>query len=104
MHDLAAAGMVEVRTGRTGGYRLARPAGEIRLLDIIEAVEGDSARTTCVLRGGPCGRDGTCAVHDVFFAAQQAMLGQLAEASLSELAGRLETTSSPVTVPEGSRI
>jgi Rrf2 family protein len=104
MHDLAAAGMVEVRTGRTGGYRLARPAGEIRLLDIIEAVEGDSARTTCVLRGGPCGRDGTCAVHDVFFAAQQAMLGRLAEASLSELAGRLETTSSPVTVPEGSRI
>jgi Rrf2 family protein len=85
MADLARAGLVKSTIGRAGGYALARPAAGISLLEVIEAVEGDSRRTRCVLRGGPCGRDGHCAVHDVFFAAQDAMLDQLARASLDEV-------------------
>ena len=85
MGDLAAAGLVEATTGRAGGYRLVRPATEVSLLAVVEAVEGDSRRQTCVLRGGPCGLDGHCDVHDVFFAAQDAMLQTLAEASLADL-------------------
>ena len=83
MTDLLRAGLVEAVAGRSGGYRLARPAAAISLLAVIEAVEGDSRRRTCVLRGGPCGRDGHCDVHHVFFAAQDAMLATLAEASLA---------------------
>lgn len=85
MSDLAAAGLVEATTGRAGGYRLARAADAVTLLDVVEAVEGDSRRRTCVLRGGPCGLDGHCDVHDVFFAAQDAMLGILDAAHLSDL-------------------
>ena len=85
MGDLVAAGLVEATTGRAGGYRLARPADAITLLDVVEAVEGDSRRRTCVLRGGPCGLDGFCDVHDVFFAAQDAMLNALAAARIAEL-------------------
>ncbi len=83
MGDLGRAGLVESQPGRRGGYRLARPAREISLLAIIEAVEGDSRRRTCVLRGGPCRRDGVCDVHDVFFGAQDALLTRLAAASLA---------------------
>jgi Rrf2 family iron-sulfur cluster assembly transcriptional regulator len=85
MGDLAAAGLVEATTGRAGGYRLARPAAEVTLLDVVEAVEGDSRRRTCVLRGGPCGLDGYCDVHDAFFEAQDAMLQALARARLTDL-------------------
>jgi Rrf2 family transcriptional regulator, iron-sulfur cluster assembly transcription factor len=85
MGDLVAAGLVEATTGRSGGYRLARPADAITLLDVVEAVEGDSRRRTCVLRGGPCGLDGFCDVHDVFFEAQDAMLATLAAARLADL-------------------
>jgi Rrf2 family protein len=88
MADLARAGLVTSTIGRIGGYALGRPAERISLLDVIEAVEGDSRRTRCVLRGGPCGRDGHCQVHDVFFAAQDAMLARLSMASLSELTRR----------------
>jgi Rrf2 family protein len=87
MRDLMAAGLVDAATGRAGGYRLARPASDISVLQIIESVEGDSRRTSCVLRGGPCGRDGHCDAHDVFFAAQDAMLEQLRTASLGDLGG-----------------
>jgi len=85
MRDLVAARLVEATAGRAGGYRLARPAAEVSLLDVVEAVEGDSRRRTCVLRGGPCGLEGSCDVHDVFFAAQDAMLLELARARLADL-------------------
>jgi Rrf2 family cysteine metabolism transcriptional repressor len=87
MAALGRAGLVVSRTGRTGGYTLDRPPPAISLLAIIEAVEGDSRRTTCVLRGGPCGRDGTCLAHAVFTAAQDALLGRLAAATLDDVAG-----------------
>lgn len=88
MSNLTAAGLVRAETGRSGGYRLARPAATITLLDVVEAVEGDSRRRSCVLRGGPCGLDGFCDVHDVFFSAQDAMLAELAGAVLDALPER----------------
>jgi Rrf2 family iron-sulfur cluster assembly transcriptional regulator len=83
--DLQRAGLVEATTGRAGGYRLASAAESISLLTVIEAVEGDSRRRTCVLRGGPCGRDGFCDVHAVFFAGQEALLAALEDASVADL-------------------
>ena len=56
---------------------------------MIEAVEGESRRRTCVLRGGPCGTDGHCDVHDAFFRGQEALLGALADTSLESLAARV---------------
>lgn len=93
--DLQRAGLVAAAAGRSGGYLLARSADGISLLEVIEAVEGDSRRRTCVLRGGPCGRDGTCDVHDVFFAGQEALLGTLAAASLTSLAARDGAAAEP---------
>jgi Rrf2 family iron-sulfur cluster assembly transcriptional regulator len=86
--DLQRAGLVAAAPGRSGGYRLARGAEGISLLEVIEAVEGDSRRRSCVLRGGPCGRDGTCDVHEVFFAGQEALLATFAGATLADLAAR----------------
>jgi Rrf2 family protein len=36
--ELRRAGLVEARRGRQGGYRLARPAGSIRVAEVFEAV------------------------------------------------------------------
>jgi len=83
--DLQRAGLVEAAPGRAGGYRLSRDAAAISLLEVIEAVEGDSRRRTCVLRGGPCGTDGHCDVHDVFFRGQEAMLAALDAESLADI-------------------
>ena len=85
LQALAAAGLVASVPGRRGGYRLARDPETISLLNIVEAAEGDSRRTTCILRGGPCGIDGTCRVHGAFYAAQEALLAELAGATLASL-------------------
>lgn len=84
--DLHHGGLVEAAPGRSGGYRLSRDASEISLLEVIEAVEGDSRRRSCVLRGGPCGLDGICDVHDIFFEGQETLLAHFADSSLADLA------------------
>lgn len=85
MRELVSAGLVEARHGRTGGYRLARPADRISLLDVISAVEPPDAIPRCILRGIPCGMDGRCAVHDVFGDARGALQDRLAAATLASL-------------------
>jgi Rrf2 family protein len=77
MRDLVRAGLVDGTVGRAGGYRIAKPPAEISLLDVVEAVEGDSRRRVCILRGGPCALDGVCDVHAVFAAAQNDVLQRL---------------------------
>jgi len=88
MTGLARAGLVEGRTGRTGGYRLARPARTITLLDVISAVEPEPDSRSCILRGSPCDVDGRCAVHDAFTAARGAMLERLDTVTLDEVIRR----------------
>jgi len=85
MADLVGAGLVEGLAGRVGGYRLTRPAAMISILEVIEAVEGDSRRRTCVLRGGACQVSGACEVHHVFAAAQDATIRQLRGATIASL-------------------
>jgi Rrf2 family nitric oxide-sensitive transcriptional repressor len=92
MRDLVASGLVNALPGRAGGYRPARDPAGISVLDVIEAVEGDSRRRTCVLRNAPCGRDGHCDVHHVFAAAQDALLAELAGTTLGQLASEARAT------------
>ncbi|HEY5436968.1 MAG TPA: Rrf2 family transcriptional regulator [Candidatus Limnocylindrales bacterium] len=102
--DLQHAGLVEAAAGRTGGYRLAKDAATVSLLDVIEAVEGDSRRQSCVLRGSPCGVDGTCDVHDVFVAGREALRGTFARSTLAELAVPADAaalTGIPPGIPRG---
>src|SRR5262245_21392168 len=77
LRDLAVAGLVESRMGRNGGYSLTRPAREISLLEVVDAVDPTPRTRICVLRGGPCGLVGHCAVHDVFSDAEDAVRSRL---------------------------
>lgn len=87
MSEVVHAGIAEARLGRSGGYRLRRPATSVSVLDVVEAVEGDVRRRACVLRNVPCQRDGLCDVHGVFVAAQDALLAELGGATISSIIG-----------------
>jgi len=86
MADLNRAGLVLGAPGRRGGYRLARPASEIDVLQVVDAVEPDGDVRRCVLRGGPCTPEGRCAVHDLFNGASDAVRTALSSQSLRDLA------------------
>jgi Rrf2 family protein len=89
MGPLIRAGLVANRRGRAGGYWLTADPRKATLLSVIQAVEGDLRRRTCVLRGGPCGRAGReCSVHDAFARAQAAAIAALGSASIADVAAR----------------
>lgn len=60
---LSKAGLVSGRPGPNGGYRLARPAGEIRLRDIVEVFERLDGGMQCPFGPGYCGNHEPCPLH-----------------------------------------
>src|SRR5256885_11179792 len=48
---LRKAGLVESRRGVRGGYLLARPAAEITMAEVVEALEGSIAPIECISAG-----------------------------------------------------
>ncbi|MFT4255506.1 MAG: SUF system Fe-S cluster assembly regulator [Pseudoxanthomonas sp.] len=55
LKPLAQTGLVEGLRGVHGGYRLNRPADEISLIEIVEAMEGPLAMTECSQADSHCG-------------------------------------------------
>ena len=85
---LSAAGLIETGRGTGGGFRLTRPAAAISLADIIEAVEGPIAMTTCVDEGRHnCTLEGDCRVKPHWTVVNGAVRGALAGISLAQLSG-----------------
>jgi Rrf2 family protein len=88
MGRLASAGLLSSARGTGGGFRLARPAGEVSLADIVEAVEGPIAMTNCVEGGGHlCAIEGSCRVKPHLRAVNFAIRGALQGVSLASLSG-----------------
>ncbi|GAA4861703.1 SUF system Fe-S cluster assembly regulator [Luteimonas vadosa] len=63
LKPLAQAGLVEGFRGANGGYRLARAADAISLIEIVEAMEGPLGMTECSLHAGACGIEHSCGVR-----------------------------------------
>ncbi len=63
LKSLGHAALVESFRGVNGGYRLARPAADISLAEIVVALEGPIAVTECGLGSGQCDREARCRVR-----------------------------------------
>ena len=77
--------MLETVKGPRGGYRLARPAAEITVLDVVEAIDGDEPAFRCteIRRRGPTAMPAReyrmpCGIHRVFTRADEAWRAELA--------------------------
>ena len=84
---LSAAGLLATARGTGGGFKLARPAGDISLADIVEAVEGPIAMTMCSDGGvSDCALDAHCRVKPHMGVVGKAVRGALGAVSLETLA------------------
>jgi FeS assembly SUF system regulator len=63
LKSLGHAGLVESFRGANGGYRLARPARDINLAEIVEAMEGPLSMTECSVTLGNCDHESYCTVR-----------------------------------------
>ena len=86
MGQLAARGLLTSARGASGGFALAKPATEISLADIVEAVEGPIAMTVCSEGRRDCALDAHCRVKPHMGLVGSAVRGALGAVSLTELA------------------
>jgi Rrf2 family protein len=95
--QLSVAGLVTTYRGAGGGVMLARPASEISLLDVIEALEGPIQLNRCVIEPNACPRETKCPVHDVWAQAQADLVQMLSETTFAQLSGG--ANEAPVVAP-----
>lgn len=82
---LAHAGLITTQRGTQGGVRLAVPAAEITIADIISAVEGRLAINVCLSEAYECPNKPFCRVHNILGRAQAALLAELSRESVADL-------------------
>jgi Rrf2 family protein len=84
--QLSTSGLVETYRGARGGVVLARPPGEINLLDVIEALDGPIRLNRCALEPNACPREEKCPVHDIWVEAQRDLTQMLTSVTFDTLA------------------
>ena len=84
-------GLVQSVRGPGGGYRLARPAGELSVADVVTAVDEPLRATRCANAATGCMKGGArCLTHDLWEETGRQIHDYLAAVSLADvLAGRL---------------
>lgn len=94
LQSLSVAGIVESLPGPKGGYRLARPARRITVLDVVLAVEGDQPAFTCteIRQCGPgaCAPSAypkPCGIARIMWDAEDAWRSSLREHTVAEVLG-----------------
>ena len=96
LQAMAQAGIVEAVPGRRGGYRLARAASAISVLDVVHALGGDEPTFTCteIRRRGPAAMpakhySAKCGIHAAMDRADAAWRAELARTSIADVLHRL---------------
>jgi Rrf2 family protein len=90
LQRLTRAGLVRGTRGPRGGYRLTRPAGQISLREVYEAVEGSLTVDHCLLGVPVCGQ-GKCPVASLFEKLGREMIRVLGKTTLSDFQVTIET-------------
>jgi Rrf2 family protein len=83
---LVKGGILTTTRGAAGGIRLARPASEISLLDLVRVMEGPIALNRCLDADHTCPFGASCPVQTVWAEATRALEAVLAAARFDTLA------------------
>jgi Rrf2 family iron-sulfur cluster assembly transcriptional regulator len=88
---LAGNGLLVSQKGYNGGFRLARPADDISLFDVIEPIDKVSRWGNCFMSSGTCSENEPCAVHGRWKRIREDYLGFLHETSIADVVNKSVT-------------
>jgi len=71
--------------GPSGGVALARPARDITLMELIDAIENEKCFDGCILQLPRCGQEAPCPLHSSWHEAQESINAMFRDSNLEEL-------------------
>ena len=89
LQDLAREGLLRSSKGPQGGFRLGRPAEEISLRHIVDAVDGAGRYERCIGGSPECNDRAPCGLHDSWKALRSRIIEYLEDTSVADLAKAL---------------
>ncbi|GIW92630.1 MAG: hypothetical protein KatS3mg110_0671 [Pirellulaceae bacterium] len=95
---LVTAGLVESRPGPNGGFRLAHPADQTTILDVVQAVGKIERLARCPLGVGGHGTE-LCPLHRELDRAYAELERAFSRVTLADLTGNRPALCSPTTLP-----
>jgi Rrf2 family iron-sulfur cluster assembly transcriptional regulator len=96
VQKLVEAGLVESKKGFWGGIRLTRPAREITLLEVSNALDGPRWMGQCLLGLEECSDARACPAHEFWKSARNLIRSKLAETRLSDVAAFEQQKKAPL--------
>lgn len=106
LNSLTEHGLLDAKRGYRGGFRLTRRPADIRLLEIVEAVEGAAWDTHCLLGLDECSDARSCPTHNFWKTERDSVRAELSRITLAEVADfehGQETVASCAPPPGGQR-
>ncbi|HYJ87516.1 MAG TPA: Rrf2 family transcriptional regulator [Pyrinomonadaceae bacterium] len=106
MWILNKAGLVQSQRGTKGGYRLARPASDIHLNEVISVLDNERIETHCSSYAGilaSCVHTGDCGIRPVIVELHQIVDNALAEITLSQVLGTEATVDAVLHKIQGTK-
>lgn len=82
---LVSEGILKARGGRGGGFTMAKPASEVTLWDVIEAIQGPLLVNLCTGGGCVCKRMGSCRITSTWQSLQSNLSDFLHRHSLADV-------------------
>jgi Rrf2 family protein len=88
LQALCRARFIASRRGHAGGFQILPAGRQASIRQVIEAIDGPICLNLCLVSGASCSRQSFCPAHPIWAQAQEAMLGVLNAATVTELAGQ----------------
>jgi Rrf2 family protein len=77
--------------GTRGGYKLNRPAAQITVADVIQAIDGPLNVTACSPNNHSCEQFDNCGIRDPLWKIKERIVEALATVTVAEMAADAET-------------
>jgi Rrf2 family protein len=103
LQQLARKGLLRSSKGPTGGFALRVDAGDIRLLDIVEALDGLAPYQQCASGLSECNDDMPCSMHDSWVGLRSRIMDYLGKNSIADLAKALELKKKTLAVSKSRK-
>lgn len=89
LHRLARADLLNSAKGRGGGFRLARPANEVNVHNVVAALDGIDVTQRCVVGLADCNDEQPCPMHEEWKHFKKQLMEKVFAMTLAELGENL---------------
>jgi Rrf2 family iron-sulfur cluster assembly transcriptional regulator len=95
LQNLTHKGLLASQKGPTGGFSLGKPAEEMTIYQVVEAIDGPGLAQACVLGFRECSSRRPCSVHEQWAGIRDSISGMLMKKSIATMAQEMKKPGYP---------